>query len=349
MSLEAIRRGACSALLCVLLSACPPPEDTPDGGVDGPVTPADDPALPARGYYLGLLPTPSAGGDLGATYGEVSPYVDFVPVWGRPTPFYELAADLGGQWGDGFVEALIRGNDMFPLVHLSFLGPDVSLAMPPDLSGSTLADPTWRAAYKQAALDVARAARPRYLSLGNEVNRWYERHGTQPGDDDGFQHWVSLYQETYDAVKAIAPDTLVFCVFAREVVIENRAADMAVLDLFDATRLDLLVLTSYPHAVQGINTPAQIPGDYYSAVAARLPDVPFGFSEVTWPSMAVFGGEAAQSEFLTQLIGPLTRDQGVDLRLLGWPWLTDLDATDDVGLIEHDGTEKQAYQVWRGL
>jgi hypothetical protein len=39
----------------------------------------------------------------------------------------------------------------------------------------------------------------------------------------------------------------------------------------------------------------------------------------------------------------------MDLHLFGWPWLHDLDAGDDAGLIEDDGTPKAAYTVWSGL
>ena len=97
--------------------------------------------------------------------------------------------------------------------------------------------------------------------------------------------------------------------------------------------------------------PHDLSGIFLRAGPARneLAGKPFGFSEVAWPSLAPFGGEAAQADFLTRLVGPLSRDAGVDLHLVGWPWLTDLDANDDTGLIEHDGTEKQAYGVWQGL
>ena len=64
---------------------------------------------------------------------------------------------------------------MFPLVHLSFIGPGVAFVRPPDMENTNLSYPKWRDTYKQAALDVIEASRPPYLSLGNEVNRWYEK------------------------------------------------------------------------------------------------------------------------------------------------------------------------------
>lgn len=310
------------------------------------ITPIDAPVLPGRGFFMGVLPSPAQSQDFSAAYQQAAGYAEFVPVWGRPTPFYNLAADLKGDWGTTFVKGYIRGNGMFPLVHLSFIDAGVTLATPPGMSGATLSDSAWRAAYKKAALDVVRAIKPYYLSLGNEVNRWYEKYGMDGAN--GFSHYVSLYHEIYDAVKALAPGTKVFCTFAREIVAENREADLTVLALFDPEKLDLLVFTSYPYALGWIS-PESVPDDYYSRAAAYFPNKPFGFSEIAWSSLPALGGEEAQAAFLTRLVTRLTRDQGLDLKLLGWAWLHDLSVDDGNGLIKLDGSEKQAYQVWKQI
>jgi len=310
------------------------------------VVPADSPQLPARGFFIGVLPIPAQGQSFDDAYAQTARYSEFVPVWGRPTPFYNLASDLSGSWGQTFVEQSTRGKQMFPLIHLSFMGAGMTLAKPPGMESATLSDPTWRAAYKQAALDVVRAARPRYLSLGNEVNRWYEKYGAE--GPNGFKQFVSLYEETYDAVKTVSPETKVFCVFAREIVDENREADLQVLTLFNASKMDLLVFTSYPHSL-GRTSPSMIPDDYYSNAAEYMPGKPFGFSEIAWPSMQAFGGEQAQADFIAQATGRLTRDRGINLELFGWPWLHDLDENDSTGLIKMDGTEKLGYAAWKNL
>lgn len=310
------------------------------------ITPIDNPTLPARGYFMGVLPSPAQGQDFSAAYQQAAGYAEFAPVWGRPTPFYNLAADLQGDWGNTFVKGYIRGNGMFPLVHLSFIDAGVTLATPPGMSGATLSDSAWRAAYKKAVLDVVRAVKPRYLSLGNEVNRWYEKYGLD--GVNGFRHYVTLYNEIYDAVKTLSPETEVFCTFAREMVAENREADLAVLSLFNPEKLDLLVFTSYPYALGWIS-PESVPDDYYARAAGYFPGKPFGFSEVAWSSLPALGGEEAQAAFLNQLVTRLTQDQGLNLKLLGWAWLHDLSAQDGNGLIKIDGSEKPAYQVWKQL
>ncbi len=48
---------------------------------------------------------------------------------------------------------------------------------------------------KKAVIDVVKSSRPLYLSIGNEVNRWYEKYGVEGSDPNGFQHYVSLYEE----------------------------------------------------------------------------------------------------------------------------------------------------------
>ena len=155
---------------------------------------------------------------------------------------------------------------------------------------------------------------------------------------------VFLYEEIYYDIKALSPETKVFCTFSREIVSENREADMSILDNFDPNTLDLLVLTSYPHSVAGVNRPSDIPSDYYSEIADRLPGNPLGFSEIAWPSMTQFGGEQSQVDFIERLDGDLT--ERLEIEFIMWPWLSDLAESDYIGLIQRDGTQKLGYYAW---
>lgn len=310
------------------------------------VSPPDSLEIPERGFLMGFLPIPKEGQSFEEAYREAAQYCEFVPVWGRPTPFYELADELSGSWGKTFVDGYIRGNGMVPLIHLSFIDAGVTLKAPPGME-ATLSDPEWRNVYKKAVLDVVTVSKPVYISVGNEVNRWYEKYGME--GPNGFQHYVTLYEEIYDAVKEISPETKVFCTFAREMVSENREADLSVLQLFNPQKIDILVFTSYPYGVQGINRPSDIPDDYYARAVRSMPGIPVGFSEVAWSSLDAFGGEQGQADFLRDMCGRLTTAQGVDLHFVGWPWLCDLSDDDSIGLIKRDGTEKLAYTVWKEL
>jgi hypothetical protein len=306
---------------------------------------------------MGVLPMPAEGQELDAAYIEASEYSDFVPVWSSgigSAGFWDYAEALAGWGGDTFVDGLIRGNGMFPLIHFSFISRDPSsraliLKTSPEHPDATLSDPTWRESYKNAVIEGIKATMPRYLSVGNEVNRWYEQYGMDLDDPNGFHHFISLYEEIYDAAKAISPDTKIFCVFSREIVDENREADLQVLSYFSPEKLDLIVLTTYPFAIAWINKPDDIPDDYYSRVNTYLPDKSLGFSELAWSSIDHFGGELGQAEFLAQITSRLTLDQGIQLELLGWPWLHDLDDTDTTGLIKRDGKPRAVLEVWKSL
>jgi hypothetical protein len=315
----------------------------------GNVTPIDAPSLPSRGYFMGILPTPSSNQSFAGAYAQAALYADFVPIWGKPSPFYSMSSDLSGSWGDTFVGQYTRGNGMFPLVQFSFMDAGMTLIVPPGMNSATLSNPAWRAAYRDAIVDTVKSARPLYLSVGNEVNRWYEKYGAAADNPNGFQHFVSLYDEIYDSVKAVSNQTQIFCVFAREIVSENREANLSVLQMFSPSKMDLLAFTSYAYAVQGVNRPADLPNDYFSRALTYMPAKRMAFTELGWSSLDAFGGQQGQADFLTAVAGRMTTGQGVSLHMLAWAWLHDIDANDTVGLITHDGTEKRSYSVWMNL
>jgi hypothetical protein len=313
------------------------------------IVPADSSKLPERGYYMGILPSPAKGESFEEAYKQASANAELVPIWGRPTPFFDLASDLSGTWGNTFIKTYVRGNGMIPLVQLSFIGPNLTLVKPSGMENANLGDPAWQTLYEKSALDIVKASRPLFLSLGNEVNLWYEKYGAVDGDPNSFQNFVTLYNRLYDEVKQLSPQTFVFCTFAREVVSEHRLADLSVLSFFDKARMDVLVFTSYPFAVKGVKNPSDLPSDYYSSALAYMPGKPFGFSELGWLANDYFGGERGQAQFLSLAAGNLTRLRGVDLRILCWAWLHDLSETDQIGLMRIDGAPRLAYQIWQLL
>ena len=78
-----------------------------------------------------------------------------------------------------------------------------------------------------------------------------------------------------------------------------------------------------------------------------MPGKPFGLSELGWSALEAFGGEQSQADFIDEVTGRLTIRQGVNLQLLGWPWLSALDDNDSVALIKKDGTERLALSTWQ--
>lgn len=274
----------------------------------------------------------------------VSETCELIPIWGKPSPFWEKASDLEGSWGELFVEELTRGTEMNPIIHFSFIDKGLTLSSPPGVTPS-LSNQEWRLRYKRSVIEAVELTRPVYISLGNEVNRWYEKYGWE--GENGFKHWVSLYEEIYDEVKELSPETKVFCTFSREIVSENREADMSVLKLFDHDKLDILPLTSYPHSIEGINRPGDLPKDYYKKILEIMPGKPIAFTEIVWPSMVEFGGEKAQAGFIERLENELIN--GLDTEFIVWSWLTDIDEKASAGLIHRNGTGKEAYKAWKNL
>ena len=55
---------------------------------------------------------------------------------------------------------------------------------------------------------------------------------------------------------------------------------------------------------------SKISDDYYSKDLSYMPGKSFGFSEIAWASLDALGGEQAQSNFIIQATGRLTRNQG---------------------------------------
>ena len=345
------------SILSISAGGCGDDEDASPS--QSTITPADSPQLPATGFYKGFASLLPIDDSFENSHAKAAEHAKFVNIWvGAPdSGYWNLAEYLEGTWGDNFVGKFVRGNDMFPIINMSFIDKDPAtgkliLKVPKGKSYTNLSDPSFRNAYKQGALDAIRVSKPLYFSVGNEVNRWYEQYGANTGDPNGFEHFVSLYEETYDAIKKLSPETKVFCIFAREIVDENREADLSVLKMFNPDKLDILAFTSYPFAPQSINKVSDIPDDYYSRALNYLGvgDKPFGLTELTWSTMDFFGGEASQAKFLADAAGRLTTGQGMNLHLFGWWSLYDPEGDPHgTGLITRDGREKPAYEVWKNL
>lgn len=134
---------------------------------------------------------------------------------------------------------------------------------------ASFANPRVRAAYKNFSLRVLREFQPRYLGLGSEINTYMEAY---PQD---VEHLISLYRETYAAIKAESPETQVFITFQWE-QLNNLAGDglsgtpyqikWEYIEIFEP-QLDLWVISSYPFVA--FRTTAEIPADYYTPLLTR--------------------------------------------------------------------------------
>jgi len=231
---------------------------------------------------------------------------------------------------------------------------------------ASFANPDVRAAYKNYTLRLVREFKPRYLGLASEINTYMEAY---PADAENF---LSLYRETYAAVKAEAPETQVFVTFQWEQVSglamaapgAERQLDWAQIEVFEP-QLDLWVISSYPFVV--FPSGADIPADYYSPLLART-DKPLAVAEggfVSRQTGHLPGSPQDQVDYLNAI------HTQIGERLDFWVYLllSDLNADSyakffrqqgvkeadintlgffvNVGLLEKDGqTPKPALALW---
>ncbi len=242
-----------------------------------------------------------------------------------------------------------------PVIALGFFNdmPDGSLQ-----ASIQLSDPAQRLLFRQTALAIVEQYQPPYLGLGGEVNRYYE---AAPSD---FENYLTLYAETYDAVKAVAPQTKVFAIFQLEMLkgngfllgnSETRQPQWELLSRF-GDRLDLAAFTTYPFL--DFQSPADIPDDYYAEIAAHT-GKPVAFTEIGWPSAPLtpfpdspYGGSEDEQVAFVRRFFDLT--SGLDLSLALWSFPHDLGegghpAFDSVSLRTNNGDAKPALAVWQEL
>jgi hypothetical protein len=253
------------------------------------------------------------------------------------------------------VFALSERYGFTPVVALNFFDdlPDGSLQ-----ASIQLDNLVQRAAFRKAAVAVAEKYHPRYLGLGMEVNRFYEANPVE------FESFLTLYIETYDAVKAVSPQTNVFTIYQLELIkgngfllgnSEGRPSHWELLSRF-GDRLDLAAFTTYPFL--DYRSPADIPDDYYTGIAAHT-SKPLAFTEIGWPSAPLapfpdspFGGsEVEQAGFVARFFN-LT--SGANLALALWSFPHDLGegghpVFNSVSLRYNNGTPKPALTVWQAM
>ncbi len=202
---------------------------------------------------------------------------------------------------------------------------------------------TWAAAF-------ASDFKPDYFGVGIEVNVLAEKNLS------AFEEYVSLYGRVRDAVKTASPNTLVFPVFQLERLRGLRGGlfggtnnesdnDWALLDRFP--NADAAAFTTYPGLVY--KNPADIPADYYSAIALHT-SKPIIFTETGWfRSPAIAGwesSEAEQAEFVRTLF---ERTRNLNNLLLVWSFLYDPAVGEPfktMGMRAADGSASPAWDAW---
>jgi len=226
---------------------------------------------------------------------------------------------------------------------------------------ASFANPDVRAAVRNFALRIVREYHPRYLGLASEINTYLDNF---PEDADNY---LSLYNETYAAIKAESPETQVFVTFQWEDLNnliegnnEGRAPYQTNWDMVEAfePNLDLWVISTYPFSA--FKSASEIPADYYTPLMTRT-NKPLAVAEGGFGSVAMppFGGsDQDQIDYISAIhdqLGP---------RLTFWIYIiiNDLDMSSyapnmkkdqdiliwfsRMGFFDTDGNPKPALEVW---
>ncbi|MGQ9576331.1 MAG: hypothetical protein ACUVUC_13535 [Thermoguttaceae bacterium] len=220
-----------------------------------------------------------------------------------------------------------------------------------DGSGSRdFADPQFIGRMCDEARQVAARFRPKYFSIGNEVNSVHEWLGAR-----AFADLAALEEKLYTAVKKASPTTQVLVVVSYSQLVDLPGPPR--LHLVDklAGSYDVLGVTTYPW--KNYATAKDMPADYYTRLA-RHAKTPLGFTEIAWSSDPAQGGsEEKQVEFLLRFL-ELTK--GLRLEFVNWAFLHDLPESSvtgfvvqrthlGLGLRHYDGSPKKVWQYFRGL
>ena len=351
-------------LLVVAPLACSTGQEITTAPTSGAATPilrattTPSPSPPARSFLLGvagIIPRNfpnSANDDWLNLYDTLPETGELLGVYTNWADSPETAGEVPNVVSTAF--GLAPRYGFTPLVGLGFYRDAPGGGLEPTLSWTNSSD---RGKFRQVAVAIAQQYQPKHLALGGEVNRYYEH------DSAGFEDFVTAYAETYDAIKVVSPETLVFPIFQLEMTkggaflmggSQERQPQWELLDRF-GERLDLAAFTTYPFLDYA--APADLPEDYYTEIAAHTAR-PLAFTEIGWPSAPLdtapdseYGGSQEEQVAFVHRFFQLTA--GTDLALALWAFPHDLglaspnSAMASIALRHNDGTPKPALAVWK--
>ena len=303
-----------------------------------------------RSYYLGIVPTPKTTPEIDITgaYEETGEICEIVEIWVEPSTIGAYDSLVRNQAITGarvYSLKVIVNMNFYTIEEVPGEGLQVVVNAPTGYE-KNLSNPEFREAYISDAKKIAEEFHPEYFSLGNEVTAYYI---TYPEDFDNF---VSLYNEAYDEIKSVSPETKVFVVFSQNQM--EGTETWNIIDKF-GDKLDLLVFTTYPWKFY--DKPEDIPDDYYSKLETYTTK-PVAFTEIGWPSDTDAGSsEKEQAEYLLRFV-ELTN--GTNVEFINWLFLHETEisgtmasisdpATGTIALKKSDGTLKEVYYIWLDL
>lgn len=262
-------------------------------GTPGPIPSLENSPYDLNRTLYGFFPSPPEISQQSVidTYQAMGQHADVVLLQ-QNIPWMDFAKSADASSGEidnvskQYILARQNGLDVIFVVDpLNGLNRRDFAALPSGWKAS-FDNPQVRAAYTNFTLRIVSEFHPHYLGLASEINTYEDTH------PDDFQNFLSLYQDTYDKVKAEAPGTKIFVTFQWEelnnlipgVAHGNKyVINWSQIEQFEP-QLDLWVISSYPFVIY--QSGSEIPPNYYSPLLAQT-DKPLAVAEGGYTSTPV--------------------------------------------------------------
>ena len=364
-------------LIALLLGACAGGEETPPS-----LTPET-----SRSYAMGFTDFP---------YANSSAAVDEVwDILGRDADLVVYHLDDGIPWQEaldaftqgishtetydaGYLAALDFKASRRPAGHVVYLaitplaflrdglaahrGAAGNEPLTPPWDGYALDAPEVITAFAAHCENLIARFEPDYFAYAIEANILAD---AAPEKWDAF---VNLASVVYASLKANHPDLPVFITLQASFFHGNPTEQAAAIaQILPYT--DMIAVSAYPYTDD--SDPANLPADFFSAVADLAPDKPFAIAETAWPAEDVMNAADTvlyipaspdtQAAYLQRLLADADR---LSARFINWFLARDYDAFwestfkdlpeadlvrlwRDTGLYDGDGNQRPALKVWR--
>lgn len=336
-------------------SSCEDPIQVPDldtGKIGLMVNPAQDD--PLEGFYPALRLAKESGVQV------VHTYLQWGEVERSPSERFWTWQDflMGYRIREGF-EISLAVN----LIHTAVRG-----SIPEDLKDRAFDDPEFIQRFTEFILDVLDQYPVQYLSIGNEVNDYFVTHR------DEINAYQTFFLEVKAAIEEQHPDVLVGMTFAY-----HDAESANAVDIIQQLNLgDFLPVTLYIYNPGFLfnRDPSELEG-YLNRILDLAEDKPIAIVEIGWNTAeSLKGSQADQAEFVREVFRLLAQHRE-RIEFMAWFALHDhlpensyesalsfipnrpdlmedeafmavfVDFLNYLGLIEMDGTPKEAWGVFQ--
>ncbi len=278
---------------------------------------------------------------------------------GNYTAFFDKAEDAGSilTWG-GDWDALTNitgvfedyGQGYIVTLTLQAFNFNPVIIIHPSNSSDVLLNDT----EKNWAVEYAAYFQPEYMGFGNEINGENMYNNSEGADE--FNDFIELFNETYDAIKLVSPNTKIFTIFQLEYMKGlqgglfggvNDTVNLSQWSLLsNASKADFFAFTTYPCMIY--KNPSDIPSDYYTNIT-KYTSKPIGFTEIGWFWEGFAGWESNKSEQASYIDKFFELTANINLKLAIWPFLYDQTVQipfDKMGLLHTNETTSPAWLAW---